>query len=79
MKKKYLLVTITAAITVCLICFGMIFFNTDYTNKNIKVGFVYIGDRGTPLFLNLIKSLSFHTQIILYVLSSNLKRHFRIM
>ena len=31
MKKKYLLVAITAAITVCLIRLGMIFFNTDYS------------------------------------------------
>lgn len=56
MKKKYLLVAITAAITVCLIRLGMIFFNTDYTNKNIKVGFVYIGDSGTPYTNNFVRS-----------------------
>ena len=48
MKKKYLITAITAVITVCILRIGMRFLYTDYTQKNIKVGFVYIGDSSTP-------------------------------
>ena len=56
MKRKYILTAVTAIITVCLIRIGMHFFHTDYSSKNIKVGFVYIGDSGTPYTNNFIRS-----------------------
>ena len=56
MKKKYLLVAITAIITVAILRIGMYFFHTDYSQKTIKVGFVYIGDSGTPYTNNFMRS-----------------------
>lgn len=56
MKRKYILTAVTAIITICLIRIGMHFFQTDYSSKNIKVGFVYIGDSGTPYTNNFIRS-----------------------
>ena len=56
MKKKYILTAITTILTVCLIRIGMHFFYTDYSSKNIKVGFVYIGDSGTPYTNNFVRS-----------------------
>ena len=56
MKRKYLLTAITAILTVCLIRFGMHLFHKDYSQKNIKVGFVYIGDGGTPYTNNFVRS-----------------------
>lgn len=56
MKRKYILTAVTAIITICLIRIGMIFFQTDYSSKNIKVGFVYIGDSGNPYTNNFIRS-----------------------
>ncbi len=56
MKKKYLITAITAVITVCILRIGMRFLYTDYTQKNIKVGFVYIGDSSTPYTNNFVRS-----------------------
>lgn len=56
MKRKYILTAVTVIITICLIRIGMHFFQTDYSSKNIKVGFVYIGDSGTPYTNNFIRS-----------------------
>ena len=56
MKKKYLLTAITAILTVCFIRLGMHFLHTDYSSRNIKVGFVYIGDSGTPYTNNFVRS-----------------------
>ena len=56
MKRKYILTAATAIITVILIRIGMHFFHTDYSSKNIKVGFVYIGDAGTPYTNNFVRS-----------------------
>ena len=56
MKRKYILTAVTAIITVILIRIGMHFFHTDYSSKNIKVGFVYIGDAGTPYTNNFVRS-----------------------
>ena len=56
MKKKYLLTAITTIICVCFLRIGMYFFHTDYSLKNIKVGFVYIGDSGTPYTNNFVRS-----------------------
>lgn len=56
MKKKYLLVAISSIMTVFLIRIGMGFLYTDYSNKHIKIGFVYIGDSGTPYTNNFVRS-----------------------
>ncbi len=56
MKKKYLLTAITAILTICIFRLGMIVFHKDYSQNNIKVGFVYIGDSGTPYTNNFVRS-----------------------
>ena len=56
MKRKYLLVAITAVITVAVLRLAMYFLHTDYSLKNITVGFVYIGDSGTPYTNNFVRS-----------------------
>ncbi len=56
MKKKYLLTAITAILTICIFRIGMFFLHTDYSLNSIKVGFVYIGDSGTPYTNNFVRS-----------------------
>ena len=56
MKKKYLIVAITAVITVAILRVALLFLHTDYSQKKIKVGFVYIGDSGTPYTNNFVRS-----------------------
>ena len=56
MKKKYLITAVSAIIAVCILRIGMHLFYTDYSNKNIKVGFVYLGDGGTAYTNNFIRS-----------------------
>ena len=56
MKRKYLIVAATAVITVGIIRLAMFFLHTDYSQKNITVGFVYIGDSGTPYTNNFVRS-----------------------
>lgn len=55
MKKKYLIVAITAVITVAILRVALLFLHTDYSQKKIKVGFVYIGDSGTPYTNNFVR------------------------
>lgn len=56
MKRKYVLTLITTILTLLIIRFAMHCLNKDYTHKNIKVGFVYIGDGATPYTNNFIRS-----------------------
>lgn len=56
MKKKYLIVAISAFCTICILRLGIHFFHTDYSQRKIKVGFVYIGDSSTPYTNNFVRS-----------------------
>ncbi len=56
MKKKYLIVAATSVVTILILELGIHFFHKDYSKKNIKVGFVYIGDTSTPYTHNFVRS-----------------------
>ena len=56
MNNKYLVTALTAAIGVAAIFFGKKILFKDYSEKNVKVGFVYIGDAGTAYTNNFIRA-----------------------
>ena len=56
MRNKYIITALTAALCVAAIFFGKKIFFKDYSQKKIKVGFVYIGDAGTAYTNNFIRA-----------------------
>ena len=56
LKPKYMIVAVTAFAVVALMHFGMRFFHRDYSMKNVRIGFVYIGDSSTSYTNNFCRS-----------------------
>ncbi|MCI6825795.1 MAG: hypothetical protein MR937_00560, partial [Spirochaetia bacterium] len=54
MKKKYILCAITS-VAMCLLSFG-IHILTRSEDRNLKVGFIFVGDEITPYTENFIKA-----------------------
>lgn len=56
MKKKYIITALTTACTILLVYLGIKVFHKDYSQKIVKVGFVYIGDSSTAYTNNFCRS-----------------------
>ena len=56
LKKKYYVTTISAIITILFVYGGLRLFHKDYSQKIVKVGFVYIGDASTAYTSNFCRS-----------------------
>lgn len=56
LKPKYLIVAITAFFVVAVMHVGLRIFHRDYSMKNVKIGFVFIGDSSTAYTNNFCRS-----------------------
>lgn len=56
LKKKYFVTVLSSIFMTLIICLILSFFNKDYSQKIVKVGFVYIGDSSTAYTNNFCRS-----------------------
>ena len=56
LKKKYIVSAISAAAAIVIMMLGLMLFHKDYSQRVIKVGFIYIGDSSTSYTSNFCRS-----------------------
>ena len=56
LKRKYFTTVLSSIFTILLMCFALSFFHKDYSQKVVKIGFVYIGDSSTAYTSNFCRS-----------------------
>ena len=56
LKKKYFVTVLSSIFMTLIMCLILSFFNKDYSQKIVKVGFVYIGDSSTAYTNNFCRS-----------------------